>query len=138
MTKQLFIFAFIVGLLSLCFVACEQNSGDILKGTWKSEPLNTTSGSMELGAMVYVFDGKGNYTFTSNIDDGKRTTKGTYTIENQTTVRTFYTKYTIEGEAYGEGSDVLTLDTKSTPMTLTAVYRDANGSLLGTMVFIKQ
>lgn len=138
MKKQLYIFAFIVGLLSLCFVACEQNSGDILKGTWKSEPLNTTSGSMELGAMTYVFDGKGNYTFTSNIDDDIRTTKGTYTIENETTVRTFYTKYTIEGEAYGEGSDVLTLDAKSKPMTLTAVYRTSGGIELGTFIFIKQ
>lgn len=138
MKQRLFIYALVVGLLSLCFIACEKSSDDILKGTWKSEGWNSSSTAEEIYDMTYVFDGKGNYTFTSNTSEGIRTTNGTYTIENETLVRTFYTKHILEGEATGEGTDVLTLDAKSTPMTLTSVLRTANGMELGTVVFVKQ
>ena len=138
MRKRLFIYVFIVGLLSLCFIACEKNSEDILKGTWMSEDWNSSATAEEIYDMTYVFDGKGNYTFTSNSSEGIKTTNGTYTIENETLVRTFYTKHNLDGESIGEGSDVLTLDRKSTPMTLTSIFRAATGIELGVVVFVKQ
>lgn len=136
MKRNSFVLIVVMALLSLCFIACESGGGDILKGTWKSEGWN--SSAAELGEMIYVFDGKGNYTFTSNMDGDRRTTKGTYTIENGNIVRTFYTRYNLEGEAIGDGSDVLLLDAKSSPMTLTAGLYTADGTKLGELLFVKQ
>ena len=48
MRKRLFIYVFIVGLLSLCFIACEKNSEDILKGTWMSEDWNSSATAEEI------------------------------------------------------------------------------------------
>ncbi len=88
--------------------------------------------------MVYVFDGKGNFTFTVNSSEGIRTTKGTYTIENGTIVRTFYTKYNLDGDVVGEGSEAFTLDAKSIPPTLTTTVYDADGRILAELRFVKQ
>lgn len=138
MKNRLYIFAFIVGLLSFCFISCEHTPDSILKGTWKCEPFNVSSSAEEIYDLIYVFDGKGNYTHTTNSSDGIRTSKGTYTIENGTLVRTFYTKYTLEGDPVGEGSGTLTLDTKSTPPTLTTYAYTSDGIILGELRYVKQ
>lgn len=138
MKKQLYVFAFVVGLLSLCFISCEQTPDNILKGTWKFVPFSSSSAAEEIYDMVYVFDGKGNFTFTVNSSEGIRTTKGTYTIENGTIVRTFYTKYNLDGDVVGEGSEAFTLDAKSIPPTLTTTVYDADGRILAELRFVKQ
>lgn len=138
MKKHLNIIACILGLLSLCFVSCEQTPDAILKGTWKCVPYISTSASEEIYELTYVFDGKGNFTYTSNSSEGIRTTKGTYTLENGTFVRTFYTKYNLDGDPVGEGSATLTLDTKSTPPTLTTIIYTSDGIILGELRYVKQ
>ena len=141
MKKQLYIFAFILGLLSLCFVSCEQTPDAILKGTWKCVPsikASTSADADEIYEMTYFFDGKCNFTYTVNSSLGIRTTKGTYTLENGTLVRTSYTKYNLDGDPIGEGSETLTLDTKSTPPTLTTIIYTSDGIILGELRYVKQ
>lgn len=135
MKKLLFLLVSVLTFLSLCFTSCEKSSADILKGTWKYVP-GVSSTMTEQPEMSYIFDGKGNYTFISKYYGEEKVSKGTYVIEKETIVRTYYTKQEIDGSK--EYSEVLELDANSTPPTLTGYAYDSYGNLLMILLFEKK
>lgn len=121
----------------LCFTSCEKNAGDVLKGTWKYIPGYNSSilGAQEL-EITYIFDGKGKFTCIV-ISEEERVTKGTYNIQNENIVHLYYSKQNIDGITK-EYEDILELDTKSNPPTLTGYAYDSYGNLLQIILYEKQ
>lgn len=136
--KKISLLVSVLTFLSFCFTSCEKSSGDVLKGTWKYVPgyNSSTMAGLEQPEMTYIFDGKGNYTFISKYYGEEKMLKGTYVIEKEAIVRTYYTKQDIDGSK--EYSEVLELDANSTPPTLTGYAYDSDGNLLMTLLFEKK
>lgn len=87
--------------------------------------------------MTYVFDGKGNYTFTSVQSGITYITKGTYKLIDDKYLHTYFT--TTNGEGVSQEKDeVLELDTSKKPYTLTSAVYDSNGNFLQYLMFVKQ
>lgn len=87
--------------------------------------------------MTYVFDGKGNYIFTSIQSGETHTTKGTYKLIDEKYLHTYYTITNREGTSQNK-EDVLELDTSRKPYTLNTVLYDGNGNILQQLRFVKQ
>ena len=132
--KKLLIAA-VVAVLTFCFTSCEKGSGDVLSGVWKNNPSYTPSSGMEVRHLTFVFDGKGNFTFT-NEDEGSYAS-GTYTIENNSIVRLHGTGRNAEGVSK-EYDDVLEYDADSNPPTLTSYIYDQYGDLIEIIVYEKK
>ena len=131
MKKLLFILA---AVLLLC--ACEKSSGDILKGTWRSDMgiNSSTSGATDL-KLVYNFDGEGHFSYYSENEPAKG--KGTYEIKQDTLVYLHGTS-TYETEVEQEYEDLFFLDRQANPLTLTKPVYTSDGILLAYCRLIKQ
>ena len=138
MKKSTIFFVLSIALISFLFSSWKGNKGDIMEGTWKSDMgINSSIGGSEI-EMIYVFDGKENYTYTS-YDFGEviRTIKGTYKLVDEKYLHTYYTITNKEGISQSK-EDVLELDTSSKPYKLSTNLYDADGNLLSILWFIKQ
>jgi len=125
-------------LLSFCFISCKRDTGDVLKGTWKSDMgYNSSVSANEEVEMNYVFDGKGNYTFTSSQYGEVHITKGTYKLIDGKYLHTYFSVKNDNGENE-EREEVLELDTSSKPYTLNTDLYDTNGNLVAHLRFVKQ
>ena len=87
--------------------------------------------------MNYVFDGKGNYTFTSSQYGEVHITKGTYKLIDGKYLHTYFSVKNGNGENE-EREEVLELDTSSKPYTLNTDLYDINGNLVAHLRFVKQ
>ncbi len=125
-------------LLSSCFISCKRETGDVLIGTWKSDMgYNSSVSANEEVEMNYVFDGKGNYTFTSSQYGEVHITKGTYKLIDGKYLHTYFSVKNGNGENE-EREEVLELDTSSKPYTLNTDLYDINGNLVAHLRFVKQ
>lgn len=125
-----------MALFSFLFFSCDTKSGDILEGTWKGD-FGVSSSTMDEIEMTYVFDGKGNYTFTAVQSGITNITKGTYKLIDGKYLHTYFT--TTNGDGVSEErEEILELDTSKKPYTLSAILYDGSGQALQHIIFVKQ
>lgn len=98
---------------------------------------NSSVSANEEVEMNYVFDGKGNYTFTSSQYGEVHITKGTYKLIDGKYLHTYFSVKNGNGENE-EREEVLELDTSSKPYTLNTDLYDTNGNLVAHLRFVKQ
>ena len=122
------------------FTSCENGTGDDLKGVWKFDPnyyAASTSNNWEGVSMSYVFDGKGNYSFTiTEPKYGTRNAKGTYDHLSDSKLVRLHEIYTNpEGVTKEYDSDIW-LDITAKPATLssTRLFDEE----IAVIVFVKQ
>jgi len=137
MKNSSILFVLCIALFCFLFTSCKGTTGDILEGTWKSDFGVSSGVFMDDMEMTYVFDGKGNYTFTSVQSGITYITKGTYKLIDDKYLHTYF--ITTNGEGVSQEKDeVLELDTSKKPYTLTLAVYDGNGNFLQYLMFVKQ
>ena len=141
MKKSSILFVLCLALFSFLFTSCNGKTGDILEGTWKSDwGINSSTGADEMPEQTYVFDGKGNCTFTSVQEQYEifRTAKGTYKLVDAKYVHTYLSITNNEGITQVV-EEVLELDTSNKPYSLNygAIY-DNDGNIIRYLKYIKQ
>ena len=123
--------------VSFSFISCDKTLGDVLQGTWKNVPGFSSSG-VEEPQMIFVFDGRGIYTFENNYGG---TAKGTYTINKENTIAYLHgVSLSPEGISHEYDSE-LELDIVSTPPSfIINTYFDTNltDKLIVQLKFEKQ
>ena len=137
MKKLSVLFVLCMALFSFLFFSCDTKSGDILEGTWKGDFGINSSATVEDIEMTYVFDGKGNYTFTGGQSGITNITKGTYKLIDGKYLHTYYTVKNEEGISR-DIEDVLELVTTSKPYYLSKDLCDSDGNILQQVRFYKQ
>ena len=112
-----------------------------MEGTWKSDwGINSSTGADEMPEQTYVFDGKGNCTFTSVQEQYEifHTSKGTYKLVDGKYVHIYLSVTNNEGVTR-DVEEVMELVTISKPYYLIGdnLY-DSNGNILRQVRFYKQ
>ncbi len=137
MKKSSILFVLCIALFGFLFTSCNGKAGDVLEGTWIGDMGISSSAIAEEVEMTYVFDGKGNYTFTSSQYGEVHITKGTYKLIDGKYLHTYFSMKNSSGENE-ERDEVLELDTSSKPYTLNTDLYDMEGRLVGHLKFVKQ
>ena len=137
MKKSSILFVLCMAIFSFLFFSCDTKSSDILEGTWKGNfGYNSSTQDLEI-EMTYVFDGKGNYTFTGSQSGITNITKGTYKLIDGKYLHTYCTVTNGEGISR-DIEEVLELNTSSKPYYLSADMYDGDGNILQHVRFYKQ
>ena len=133
--RKTLLFLLALSVICIGFGACKKSSGDILKGTWKSDiGINASTGGTDL-KLVYNFDGKGKFSSYNENDPMK--SSGTYEIKQDTLVCLQGTS-TWETDMRKEFTTVFVLDRKANPLTLTTPVYTTEGALLAYLRLVKQ
>ena len=140
MKKSSIFFVLCIALFSFLFSSCDGKTGDILEGKWISDWGISSSTGDEPPVQTYVFDGKGNCTFTSVQEqyDIFHTSKGTYKLVDGKYVHTYLSVTNNEGVTR-DVEEVMELVTISKPYYLIGdnLY-DGNGNILRQVRYYKQ
>lgn len=146
MRKFSLLFVTIMTLFCICFTSCEKESSNVVKGVWKYIPHDfssvVTSFNLQEIEMTYVFDGKGYYTFTSNLPGYEyNNTNGTYEYFKDNENIQYVVLHGVAINSQGEKKEYnlgLWLYTTTKPYTLETTFCDDSGNVILAATFEKQ